>query len=339
MQAGTNEGSSSNRPPPTASKYFNKATTTSTSTSSDAFDNILAANTDVLQGIGNARKAEEVATSGEPASGEFDAASSDALSALAPSTPPSAARSGHPYNSPLTSAPSAIASMSQPASPNTSLNIETTVAMFQRTSISDSIPAGSPESSVPVSEAVCTVSTPNAPLSGSLVSTPAVSHTVSRPLASSGGSLVSTVPMSHTLTTVSGPQAPPPSTGSSDDKLKQYFTSQSGPFESLSDPTKVDSAMMNPAYMSPTEGGFGVFSAAIPSPDSFLTPATEQDVFTASLLSSDADRRHDAWIPSQATKKALKAMETNPPGIYFPEKELLTMPGIAIKEDFVSNSS
>lgn len=130
------------------------------------------------------------------------------------------------------------------------------------------------------------------------------------------------------------------------DKLKQYFNSQpigSNPFESLTnlasntEANRSGSAMMNPVYMSPTEGaGFG-FTAAIPSPDSFLTPATEQDVFTASLLSSDADRRHDAWIPSAATKKALKAVESNPPGIYFPEKELLTMPGIAIKEDFVSD--
>uniref|UniRef100_A0A0N7ZC98 Uncharacterized protein n=1 Tax=Scylla olivacea TaxID=85551 RepID=A0A0N7ZC98_SCYOL len=63
-------------------------------------------------------------------------------------------------------------------------------------------------------------------------------------------------------------------------------------------------------------------------------PATEQDVFTASLLSSDADRRHDAWIPQEATRQALIAMSSSPPGTYFPEKELLTMPGIAVKEDF-----
>ncbi|XP_076048005.1 trafficking protein particle complex subunit 12-like isoform X2 [Oratosquilla oratoria] len=93
-----------------------------------------------------------------------------------------------------------------------------------------------------------------------------------------------------------------------------------------------NSTMMNPVYMSPTET-FSL-SNAIPSPDSFLTPATEQDVFTASLLSSDADRRHDAWIPCETTRQAIVAMVTSPPSTYFPEKELLTMPGIAVKEDF-----
>uniref|UniRef100_A0A6A7G391 Trafficking protein particle complex subunit 12-like n=1 Tax=Hirondellea gigas TaxID=1518452 RepID=A0A6A7G391_9CRUS len=123
-----------------------------------------------------------------------------------------------------------------------------------------------------------------------------------------------------------------PSAGStaSSNKLKQYFSNSpqlEQPFDSIASFSS-NTATMNPAYMSPTDA-FG-----IPSPDSFLTPATEQDVFTASLLSSDADRRHDAWIPADITVKALKAMESNPPGIYFPEKDLLTMPGIAIKEDF-----
>ena len=148
------------------------------------------------------------------------------------------------------------------------------------------------------------------------------------------------VPQPHAPPTV--PQSLPTSGAASADKLKQYFSAQTNksPFDALSGIASIDSlgkesAMMNPAYISPTEA-FGI-STSIPSPESFLTPATEQDVFTASLLSSDADRRHDAWIPSESTRKALQAMEANPPGIYFPEKELLTMPGIAIKEDFVSD--
>lgn len=120
-------------------------------------------------------------------------------------------------------------------------------------------------------------------------------------------------------------------------KLHKYFSTSkaSNPFETIGGKISGscnDSTMINPVYMSPTDS-FNI-SNAIPSPDSFLTPATEQDVFTASLLSSDADRRHDAWIPQDATRQALIAMSSSPPGTYFPEKELLTMPGIAVKEDF-----
>ena len=118
-------------------------------------------------------------------------------------------------------------------------------------------------------------------------------------------------------------------------KLHKYFSTSkaSNPFETIGGKSCNDSTMINPVYMSPTDS-FNI-SNAIPSPDSFLTPATEQDVFTASLLSSDADRRHDAWIPQEATRQALLAMSSSPPGTYFPEKDLLTMPGIAVKEDFV----
>ncbi|CAL4095189.1 unnamed protein product, partial [Meganyctiphanes norvegica] len=119
-------------------------------------------------------------------------------------------------------------------------------------------------------------------------------------------------------------------------KLFNYFSNSNvpnNPFDIIGNRNSLsDSSMMNPAYMSPTEG-FNI-SHAIPSPDSFLTPATEQDVFTASLLSSDADRRHDAWIPSEATRSALVRLATSPPGTYLPDKELLTLPGIAVKEDF-----
>ncbi|XP_063868009.1 trafficking protein particle complex subunit 12-like isoform X3 [Scylla paramamosain] len=87
-------------------------------------------------------------------------------------------------------------------------------------------------------------------------------------------------------------------------------------------------AIDNVSVSNPTSAGISTSTAANDQ------KSTEQDVFTASLLSSDADRRHDAWIPQEATRQALIAMSSSPPGTYFPEKELLTMPGIAVKEDF-----
>ncbi|XP_069183088.1 trafficking protein particle complex subunit 12 isoform X2 [Procambarus clarkii] len=213
-------------------------------------------------------------------------------------------------------------------SPNASMDVEATIVKFQQASLDNDADISN------ISHTNLTNSS-NVSLSSISVSNP-----------TSANLSASTAP-SQQKNLVSNPKPPTninPSQESSSDKSKQnesklfkYFnaTKTTNPFESIgsqSSGNNSDSAMINPVYMSPTDN-FNI-SNAIPSPDSFLTPATEQDVFTASLLSSDADRRHDAWIPSETTRQALVAMSTSPPGTYFPEKELLTMPGIAVKEDF-----
>ncbi|XP_068230346.1 trafficking protein particle complex subunit 12-like isoform X2 [Palaemon carinicauda] len=241
------------------------------------------------------------------------------------STPVSSQNALYPQQSlkPLTPGqPAMMMSMSTSmlvtdTSPNASMDMEATTVKFRQASLDETSP---------------------------MASSPALQS-------NSGGASLGIVPVTNTLTSVPigmiTPSIPKNQTASMQDpsndksnqnesKLYKYFNNKTAsPFDNITSSTSVggnDSAMMNPVYMSPTDN-FNI-SNAIPSPDSFLTPATEQDVFTASLLSSDADRRHDAWIPSESTKQALVAMATNPPGTYFPEKELLTMPGIAIKEDF-----
>lgn len=56
------------------------------------------------------------------------------------------------------------------------------------------------------------------------------------------------------------------------------------------------------------------------------------DPFTASLMMSESDRQHDAWIPSDATRKTLLTIATSVPGTYVPSAEELSTPGIVVDE-------
>lgn len=56
------------------------------------------------------------------------------------------------------------------------------------------------------------------------------------------------------------------------------------------------------------------------------------DAFTSILSMSDADRRHDAWIPSDATSLVLKTVATSPPGTFVPATEQLSTPGVLSNE-------
>lgn len=61
------------------------------------------------------------------------------------------------------------------------------------------------------------------------------------------------------------------------------------------------------------------------------------DIFTTSLCVSDADRRFDAWIPSDATRHILITMATSPPGTFTPAVEQLSTPGVLNSEPQVKS--
>lgn len=67
-------------------------------------------------------------------------------------------------------------------------------------------------------------------------------------------------------------------------------------------------------------------------------PGTE-DLFTIGLHMSDEDRRHDAWIPSEETKKVLSEISSGQSVNTDYSSEILATPGITVEETQVSKMS
>lgn len=68
----------------------------------------------------------------------------------------------------------------------------------------------------------------------------------------------------------------------------------------------------------------------------FGNSGSADDAFTSILSMSDADRRHDAWIPSDATSHILKTIATSPAGTHITPTEQLSTPGVLTYEPQVN---
>ncbi|XP_072026214.1 trafficking protein particle complex subunit 12-like isoform X2 [Amphiura filiformis] len=85
-----------------------------------------------------------------------------------------------------------------------------------------------------------------------------------------------------------------------------------------------------------SESSRGIFSPTSMSPSSHpfshSLSLEGEDPFAAALSISESDRRHDAWLPSEATQRALAGRLASLHGTEYVDRKQLTMPGIIADE-------
>ncbi|XP_045540402.1 trafficking protein particle complex subunit 12 isoform X2 [Papilio machaon] len=81
------------------------------------------------------------------------------------------------------------------------------------------------------------------------------------------------------------------------------------------------------------EPQLGSSKSAIAAPPALITEAIDGLSIKNQPVDKEADRRRDAWIPSEEAAKTLLKAQSSPAGSFFPERDVLTMPGLVLEEE------
>ncbi|XP_013137876.1 PREDICTED: uncharacterized protein LOC106102831 [Papilio polytes] len=81
------------------------------------------------------------------------------------------------------------------------------------------------------------------------------------------------------------------------------------------------------------EPQLGSSKSTIAVPPALITEAIDGLSIKNQPVDKEADRRRDAWIPNEEAKKTLLKAQSSPAGSFFPEREVLTMPGLVLEEE------
>ncbi|XP_071484435.1 trafficking protein particle complex subunit 12-like [Diadema antillarum] len=129
-----------------------------------------------------------------------------------------------------------------------------------------------------------------------------------------------------TLSTVNAPPSPStPATPSLPSTLEEE-KNPDPPKKTLSPPPQLMSSFSAPS---------GLVNPSPSRPRAPFQSSSSQegdDPFVAALRSSDSDRRHDAWLPSEATQKILANRSIALQGTDYVVRDHLTMPGVIVEE-------